>query len=230
MNRAARSKLDTVETRPLFSDGTLKDLAPDASNVAKELIEDFMVGANGVTARFLAAKAIPSLRRVLPPPERWSRIVALAATFGAPLPSTPDAVALQAFLRARSKSDPDGLRGTVAQRGQASRRRRVCARRAGQAIARPLRPRGGRLHAFDCAQPPLSGSRHTAPAQVRARCRPRAVHQRGAHRDCGALHDAGAQCGAPRYRNTTTTSAGRFRSTMIDGSAARSKTALRPIA
>ena len=99
-------ELDTLETRPLFSDGTLKDLAPDASNVAKELIEDFMVAANGVTARFLAAKAVPSLRRVLPPPERWSRIVALAANLGAPLPATPDAVALQAFLRARSKSDP----------------------------------------------------------------------------------------------------------------------------
>jgi exoribonuclease-2 len=102
-------ELDTLETRPLFSDGTLKDLAPDASNVAKELIEDFMVAANGVTARFLSAKGVATLRRVLPPPERWGRIVALAANLGAPLPATPNAVALQAFLRARRDADPAGF-------------------------------------------------------------------------------------------------------------------------
>ena len=40
-------QLDTLETRAIFSDGTLADLAPDESNRAKELIEDFMVAANG---------------------------------------------------------------------------------------------------------------------------------------------------------------------------------------
>ena len=102
-------QLDTLETRPIFSDGTLADLAPDASNRAKELIEDFMVAANGVVARFLASKAMPSLRRVLRTPERWERIVALAAQAGETLPAVPDAVALDAFLQRRRKAAPDGF-------------------------------------------------------------------------------------------------------------------------
>ena len=99
--------LDTLETRPIFSDDTLADLAPDESNRAKELIEDFMVAANGIVARFLADKAMPSLRRVLRTPQRWDRIVALAAQLGAKLPAIPDAVALDAFLQTRRKADPD---------------------------------------------------------------------------------------------------------------------------
>jgi len=99
--------LDTLETRPIFSDGTLADLAPDASNRAKELIEDFMVAANGVVAAFLASRGIPSLRRVLPTPLRWDRIVALAAQAGEQLPALPDAVALDAFLQKRRAADPD---------------------------------------------------------------------------------------------------------------------------
>ena len=35
----------------------LADLRPDEKNRAKELIEDFMIAANGVTARYLAARA-----------------------------------------------------------------------------------------------------------------------------------------------------------------------------
>jgi exoribonuclease-2 len=99
--------LDTLETRPIFSDGTLADLAPDESNRAKELIEDFMVAANGVVARFLASRAMPSLRRVLQTPQRWDRIVALAAQSGETLPASPDAVALEAFLRTRRRADAD---------------------------------------------------------------------------------------------------------------------------
>lgn len=98
--------LDTLETRPIFSDGTLADLAPDESNRAKELIEDFMVAANGVVARFLASRSMPSLRRVLQTPERWERIVALAAQAGEHLPAAPDALALDAFLKKRRRADP----------------------------------------------------------------------------------------------------------------------------
>jgi exoribonuclease-2 len=101
--------LDTLETRPIFSDGTLADLAPDESNRAKELIEDFMVAANGIVARFLASRDMPSLRRVLRTPQRWDRIVALAAQLGEKLPALPDAVALDAFLQKRRAADPDGF-------------------------------------------------------------------------------------------------------------------------
>jgi VacB/RNase II family 3'-5' exoribonuclease len=99
-------RLDTLEARAIFSDGTLADLAPDESNRAKELIEDFMVAANGVVARHLASKGVPSLRRVLRTPQRWDRIVALAAQTGEKLPALPDAVALDAFLQKRRQAEP----------------------------------------------------------------------------------------------------------------------------
>jgi VacB/RNase II family 3'-5' exoribonuclease len=106
-NAQGALSLDTLEVRAVFDDGTLSDLRPDAGNRAKELIEDFMIAANGVTARYLQQKRMPSLRRVLPVPKRWDRIVALAAESGARLPVRPDAAALDAFLAERREADPE---------------------------------------------------------------------------------------------------------------------------
>jgi exoribonuclease R len=99
-------RLETLEVRAVFDDGTLSDLRPDEKNRAKELIEDFMIAANGVTARFLDKAGLPSLRRVLHVPKRWDRIVALATETGERLPSEPDAAALDAFLTKRRAADP----------------------------------------------------------------------------------------------------------------------------
>jgi exoribonuclease-2 len=98
--------LETLEARAVFDGTTLTDMVPDTRNRAKELIEDFMIAANGVTARYLAAKGQLSLRRVLRTPKRWDRIVALAAESGTRLPLTPDAVALDTFLTERRAADP----------------------------------------------------------------------------------------------------------------------------
>jgi VacB/RNase II family 3'-5' exoribonuclease len=98
--------LETIEARAVFDRGVLSDLRPDERNRAKDLIEDFMVAANGVTARFLESRGFPSLRRILRPPERWNRIVALASEAGERLPSQPDSVALNAFLAKRRDADP----------------------------------------------------------------------------------------------------------------------------
>ncbi len=98
--------LETLEARAVFDDGVLSDMVPDERNRAKELIEDFMIAANGVTAKYLDRKSLPSLRRVLRTPKRWDRIVALAAESGARLPAKPDAVALDAFLTTRRQADP----------------------------------------------------------------------------------------------------------------------------
>src|SRR5207247_8826614 len=65
---------------------------------AKNLIEDFMIAANGVTARYLKAKGFPSMRRVVRSPERWDRIEAIARELDDPLPPDPDPVALEQFL------------------------------------------------------------------------------------------------------------------------------------
>ena len=96
----------TGEPRPVFEHGRLVDLRPDEKNRAKELIADLMIAANGATARFLAGRRCPSLRRMLMAPRRWDRIVDLARQHGAALPPQADALALDGFLRARRAADP----------------------------------------------------------------------------------------------------------------------------
>jgi len=98
--------LETIEARPVFHGDEIKDLEADTRNRAKDIIEDFMIAANGVTARYLAAKKYPSLRRVVRIPKRWDRIVELAAEHGASLPKDPDAKALDRFLVAAKAADP----------------------------------------------------------------------------------------------------------------------------
>jgi VacB/RNase II family 3'-5' exoribonuclease len=99
-------QLETLEVRAVFDGDALADLQPEEKNRAKELIEDFMIAANGVTAKFLETKGVPSLRRVLQTPKHWDGIVALAAKTGDRLPETPDAIALDAFLDKRREVDP----------------------------------------------------------------------------------------------------------------------------
>jgi VacB/RNase II family 3'-5' exoribonuclease len=98
--------LETIEARPVFDGDSLTDLRADEKTRAHELIEDFMIAANGVTARYLDRRAFPSLRRVLRSPERWARIVEFAASLGERLPSAPDAAALESFLGKRREADP----------------------------------------------------------------------------------------------------------------------------
>ena len=99
-------ELETPQARAVFDGETLTDLHPDVPNRAKQLIEDFMIAANGVTARFLSSEGFASLRRVLRAPRRWDRIVEVAAQCGERLPAVPDAAALNAFLETRRKADP----------------------------------------------------------------------------------------------------------------------------
>jgi VacB/RNase II family 3'-5' exoribonuclease len=98
--------LETLEARPLFEDGRLSDLVPEGRNRAKDLIEDLMIAANVITARYLDAKGFPSVRRVLRSPERWTKIVALAASLGEALPADPSNAALEAFLAKRRQAAP----------------------------------------------------------------------------------------------------------------------------
>ena len=100
-------ELETLEPRAVFDGDHVSDLRLERQNRAKQLIEDFMVAANVTTARFLEQRRFPALRRVLRSPERWQRIVDLAATYGAQLPAQPDAPALEAFLTERRGLDPD---------------------------------------------------------------------------------------------------------------------------
>jgi exoribonuclease-2 len=98
--------LETLEARPVFAGGEIQDLRADERNRAKEIIENFMIAANGVTARFLREKKIASLRRMVRSPKRWGRIVEIAAQYNFQLPPEPDSMALATFLSARKAADP----------------------------------------------------------------------------------------------------------------------------
>ena len=98
--------LTTLEAQAVYDGAALIDLKPDEDNRAKELIEHFMIAANGVVARYLESRRFPSLRRVLRTPERWSRIIELARGVGERLPATADAAALSAFLLRRQRAAP----------------------------------------------------------------------------------------------------------------------------
>src|SRR5205823_15135527 len=100
-------EFEAGEVRAEFDGDALKDLRPEVPNRAKALIEDLMIAANGVTARFLDARGFASIRRVVRTPERWDRIVTLAAQTGDRLPDQPDVRALAAYLAKRRQSDPE---------------------------------------------------------------------------------------------------------------------------
>jgi VacB/RNase II family 3'-5' exoribonuclease len=97
--------LQTDEVRPLIVDDQVVDMERQQKNHATELIEDFMIAANGVVARML--EKVSSLRRIVKQPERWDRIVQLAATHGEKLPPDPDSKALNEVLIRRKAADPD---------------------------------------------------------------------------------------------------------------------------
>ncbi len=99
--------LETIEPKAVFRGDAMIELEPNWKNRATQLIEEFMIAANQRTADFLSAKESPSIRRVLRPPQKWDRIVALALESGEQLPETPDAVALEGFLERRRKASPD---------------------------------------------------------------------------------------------------------------------------
>ncbi len=99
--------IENTETRPVMLQDKVVDIVRQEKNRATELIEDFMVAANQAVALTLEKRGIASIRRIVKTPERWDRIVALAAQYGAKLPAQPDSKALNDFLIQRKAADPD---------------------------------------------------------------------------------------------------------------------------
>jgi exoribonuclease II len=106
-HRHGALNIETAEVHPVVLNDQIIDLQKQEKNRATELIEDFMIAANGVVARTLEAAGISSIRRVVKTPERWDRIVALAAQQGGKLPAAADSKALNDFLQSRKAADPD---------------------------------------------------------------------------------------------------------------------------
>src|SRR5208283_2065460 len=97
---------ETIEARPVFDNDEITRLDVERKNRAKDIIEDFMIAANGVTARYLAVKRYPSLRRIVRTPKNWNRIVQLALERSFTLPEKPDSKSLEQFLNSEQAADP----------------------------------------------------------------------------------------------------------------------------
>lgn len=98
--------LETTEAKPVFDGDQIRTLEIEEQNRAKEIIEDLMIAANGVTARYLSARKFPSIRRIVRTPKRWERIAEIAAEHGSKLPEKPDSKALEEFLVQEKAADP----------------------------------------------------------------------------------------------------------------------------
>lgn len=99
--------IETIETRAVVLNEQIVDIARQEKNEATELIEEFMIASNEIVARALQERKVSSIRRVVKTPERWPRIVELAAQHGETLPAQPDSKALNDFLIKRKAADPD---------------------------------------------------------------------------------------------------------------------------
>ena len=98
--------LETLEAKPVFAGDEIRALEIEEKNRAKEIIENFMIAANGVTARYLSANKFPSIRRVVRIPKRWDRIVEIAAEHKFGLPEQPNSTALEEFLISEKAAHP----------------------------------------------------------------------------------------------------------------------------
>ena len=115
--------LQTLEARPVFAGDELQDLRVDEQNRAKEIIEDFMIAANGVTARFLQGKKVPSLRRMVRTPKRWGRIVEIAGQHQFPASAGAGFNGPREFPGRAESSRPAPLSRSFSQHHQTSRPR-----------------------------------------------------------------------------------------------------------
>ena len=98
--------LETIEAKPVFDNDQIRSLEVEEKNCAKEIIENLMIAANGVTARYLSTSGFPSIRRVVRIPKRWDRIVEIAGECKFNLPEVPDSKALDDFLIKQKAADP----------------------------------------------------------------------------------------------------------------------------
>ncbi len=97
---------ETIKAKTIFDNDEIRELQIERKNRAQDIIEDFMIAANGIIARYLTSKDIPAIRRVVRTPKRWDRIVEIASEYGYVLPDEPDARELETFLKEQKAADP----------------------------------------------------------------------------------------------------------------------------
>ena len=101
--REARRRLgaldvETDQTRPVMQDGEVTALVAQKQDRAGRIIEELMIASNRAVANELDRANVPSIRRVVKQPERWTKIALYAAERGVKLPATPSSLALSQFV------------------------------------------------------------------------------------------------------------------------------------
>ena len=97
--------LETIEANAVLEGDLVKDLIVQKKNLARTIIEELMVAANGTTVNYLGKAGIPMIQRVVRTPRYWDEIVRIAALYGEALPADPDSKALSKFLNRRKEAD-----------------------------------------------------------------------------------------------------------------------------
>jgi len=99
--------LETIEAEPVVENGQVRDLVIQRQNLARQLIEEFMVAANQTMVNRLGSAGLPMIQRIVRVPRNWEGIVETAAEYGEHLPKKPDSRALSRFLDRQRAADPE---------------------------------------------------------------------------------------------------------------------------
>ncbi len=178
--------IDTSEVHPLVLNQQVVDVVKQEKNRATELIEDFMIAANGVVARLL--EKVSSLRRIVKTPAHWDGIVRLAAAQGEKAARAGRFQGAQRFSREAESRRSRSLRRPVACDHQADWAGRICLGTSGRSRAGALRTSRAGLHALDRTQPALCRRGHAKVDQGLARRKTRALFRRRTRRHRRELH------------------------------------------
>ena len=98
--------LETIEPHTVLDNGIPVAIDFMPKNRGRLLIENFMIIANTISAKYASNNNLAFLRRVVTVPRRWDKIIQVAQEYGTQLPETPDSVALEKFLVKQRESNP----------------------------------------------------------------------------------------------------------------------------
>jgi exoribonuclease-2 len=106
-HRQGALSLESLEAKAVFADDSIADLVADKKNRARQIIEDFMIAANGATAAFLERQGFPSLRRVLRSPRAVESHRGVGGALRRDAPHGPRRRRARAFLTVRRAAKPE---------------------------------------------------------------------------------------------------------------------------
>lgn len=99
--------LGTLESSAVFQNGEVIDITIQDQNIARIIIEEFMVAANGTIVHFLVNAQKAMIQRIVRRPKNWDGIRIIASQFHYKLPKKPDSKALADFLIRQRNRDPE---------------------------------------------------------------------------------------------------------------------------